>query len=137
MQKESQVVKINNLEENLHKLIKTIDLSIAIDIQKNSGGIDSRIESMSKMTRKLSKVVKNKNLQDKTKENNVNKDLINCPTNETNNQENPNQDKPNPDQTRTLTTLQTKPMKKPKIMKKTKTKYVPLNLDQIFSEPFT
>ena len=72
---ESQVVKMQNLEEDLHKLIKTIDPSIAIDIQKNSGGIDSRIESMSKMTRKLSKVVKNKNLQDKTKENNVNKDL--------------------------------------------------------------
>ena len=133
---ESQVVKMKNPEEDLRKLIKTIDPSIAIDTQKNSGGIDSRIESISKMTKKLSKVVKNRNFQDNTKENNVNKELINCPTNKTNNQENPSQEKPNPDQTKTITTLQAKPTKEPKITKKTKTNYVPLNLDQIFSEPF-
>ena len=86
------------------------------------------------MTRKLSKVVKNKNLQDKTKENNVNKDLINCPTNKTNNQENPNQDKPNPDQTKTLTTLQAKPMKEPKKENQNESTQTDSGLNNIFEK---
>ena len=60
----SQAVKIKNAESELHKLLNIIDPTSPSTFEETSGDIDGRIDSISKMTEKLGKIMKEQKSQE-------------------------------------------------------------------------